>query len=187
MPQAAEKKDKDEPEVKAEPQQTREKKDAPEAEAGAAAEGEAKGGETEKKKEQGPPQMTLSNPSSGAAYAADADIGLNGEVTAGPNEEVKASYVIHDAEGKVVNRFDAGIQTNAEGKGLVAGIFSPAAMKLGAGKYSMHYFAAGMSGASPIQKIEFELVDEGKAEEEIELPAGAEGDPETIETKGGGV
>jgi hypothetical protein len=138
------------------------------------------GQEGEQKKEQKAPAIHVASPASGSAFPTGGIVPFDFECEG--EGQFDAQMQVYDKSGNPVQSSADSVKLDEHGKGH--GHMNVSSDWLGAGKYEVHLFGSCGGVMSPIQKVQIELVDEGKQQEAEPAPA-QEGD--VVEVKGGGV
>jgi hypothetical protein len=157
-----------------------EQADAHEGKGGGESAQEAEGGEAKSERDGAPkpeearlpPSMSVHSPSSGDVFSSEGGVAVNYELASKMSDTCKAHFSLHK-NGKVVH---AGALEWPLKDHHFSGTFRMPPEQLGVGKFDLHYWASDDADVeSPIQKVDFEVIDESKPKEEGAAPQGTEG------------
>ena len=130
--------------------------------------GEAEGGEgqaEDAEQQQAPPVANLRGPASGDSFDLDDEIKLDYEVTSAANCQLH--WTLHDANGNQIGGDDHDLAAVPDGGSTeTQAEVCAAELGLGVGEYEVRYWAENDFGASEIQSIKVQFVDEEKEEED---------------------
>ena len=129
---------------------------------------EAEGGEgqgEDAEQQQAPPVANLRGPASGDSFDLDDDVQLDYEVTSAAN--CKLHWTLHDADGKKLGGDEHELAAVPDGGSTeTQAEVCASELGLGAGEYEVRYWAQNDFGASEIQSIKIQFVDEEKEEDD---------------------
>jgi hypothetical protein len=104
-----------------------------------------------------PPKLTIKSPVNGASYPLRDPPATAVALEGTPGETVEVNVVVRDGNGKIINNIGLWEPMDEKGQGSAA---FPSASYPAAGTYTCHFWAKNSLGPSPIQFVQFTLIDE---------------------------